>query len=184
MKPMDEPQRGMPLPDGVDSWDVFVLDPANDDFVAGAAPLPATWRVPRVGQRWMLLILIAIHILVAPFGIAWKEFGLPEWLGVTLLYESFGAILIYLVFSQFVESRIARENRQLLAGTVLRCDVWKRNADFLSINFAFASPSGKRLSATEPMLRRRGKFGQKGALPETGDTVLVLYVDDRHYRLL
>jgi hypothetical protein len=186
---MAERSDGLPLPEGIDDRRIFVVHPENDPYVRGEAPLPATWRLWHVNPRFSFLLLLGYWILL--FGLMrilenYLE-KIPDAVSTLALFSFYAALGFWAFVTLYEERRINKEGiRRVLAATVIasKACVWPKDKGWQKLTYEFESPSGVRIRRSEDKPRRQRGDGSYDPLPSDDAVLLVLYLDDRHFRLL
>jgi hypothetical protein len=179
----------LPLPEGIEDRHIFVVHPENDAYVRGEAPLPTTWRVWHVKPWFRLLLLLGYWILLwALMGLLEHYLGrIPDGVSTLAVFSAYAAFAFWAFVTLYEARRINKEGiRRVLAGTVIasKACVWPKDRGWQTLTYEFESPSGVRIRRSGNHPRRQCHDGTYDPLPGDDAVLLVLYVDDRHFRLL
>jgi len=164
----------------------FFLNPENEKYLAGGQPLldtPSGW--PSKGHASLFLdlwIVFVVFILALP-AISWFRDG--QYRQGLLMVAAIAALLFgraWDVRRHIRNQQIAKREGKVMEGRVLTSGFQnKRNGDFIWVQYALRSPSGKALCG-----RNQGLLNdfQHGQLPARGTLVLVFCVNDKNFQML
>jgi hypothetical protein len=165
---------------------VYLFNPKNRDFVLGNAKHPDTgvrrgWRFITIpGIIVYTLLLISAIVDPNPESSRWKS-----------LITIFCIILVFFwSMSKILKVRqtlaLAKKGK-LIRGSLVKCTGQTIRTNTLSsfqvtATYQFTAPdTGQTLTATQKVIRKDLK---EGKLPLANTTVAVLYVDEKHHRLM
>lgn len=167
--------------------DVFVLSPANEDYVAGQAAHP---RI-KPGVVIVTMVVLVLIVLVLPVNLMLLGLllNLPNNMVLALITLALALLMdvgIGLVLHRMLRQRRGARHGQLVRGEVTHVSAAVDEVDkdrfSVSVTYQIVSPqTGEMLTGRGADLRQ--KLVQAD-LPKVGDPVAVQYLDDRMHYLL
>jgi hypothetical protein len=185
-----EVPAGPKVPEGINPSEVYLLDPANNDFLHGRAPVPAArlGTIPLLLRNFDMLLAMMGVVLLIVAGV-WIRNPAGDYLGLFLVFLGITGALAIFRFTTNPRGDIGRLEREgrLIAGKVLDSSYERRKHNefdpghlFISVTYLFLAPSRRSIQRTQDQLRT----DREAKLPNRGAVVLVLFLDDDHFRAL
>jgi hypothetical protein len=169
----------------------FLLNPRNRDFVQGEARYIANLRI-----NWSLdgLLGSVANTLAIPGIILLIIFSLPSMhlfdIQTYVIFFVCSVCLAAAVWGLRLRNfvRLSRDGR-VIPGAVMKATArHSKDGDYtVTVWYSFVSPVGNKVVGKNSMLRsdvRAEPHRGFRTLPEPGTSVAVIYVDDKHFRML